>query len=149
MDRINEEFCELLDDQLKTIVKKGDISPTEMENAYRAIKSKYYLTVMDEMKEAKEQGYSQRGGNGYSGGYSYRNDSYDYGNARDYSGARRGRDGDGDGRYSEDGNSNRRGRDAMGRYTSRDSYDNYSRHDEKEQLRQNIEEMKRKLDRMN
>jgi len=155
-DRIHEEFCELLDDELNKIVKKGDISPTEMDNAYKAIKSKYYLTIMDEMKEAKEQGYSD-----YSRGYSYRNDmnmgmsnrgmsnnSYD----RSYDGqsnARRGRDGDGDGRYSED-YSGRRGRDAMGRYTSRDSsYDDYSRADEKEQLKKSIEDMKRRLEHMN
>ena len=159
-DRIHEEFCELLDDELNKIVKKGDISPTEMDNAYKAIKSKYYLTVMDEMKEAKEQGYGD-----YSRGYSYRNDmnmgmsnrgmsnnSYDRSYDGSYDGqsnARRGRDGDGDGRYSED-YSGRRGRDAMGRYTSRDSsYDDYSRADEKEQLKKSIEDMKRRLEHMN
>lgn len=166
-NRIHEEFCELLDDELGKIVKKGDISPTEMDNAYKAIKSKYYLTVMDEMKEAKEQGYgnySRRGGDGYSGGYSYADrmmpmsngsyGSYDgsYNSYNSYDGqsnARRGRDGDGDGRYSED-YSERRGRDAMGRYTSRDgSYDNYSRHNEKEQLKKSIEDMQRKLEHMN
>lgn len=163
-NKIHEEFCELLDDQLETIAKKGDISPTEMDNAYKAIKSKYYLTVMDEMKEAKERGYgeySQRGGQGYSGEYSYNysmmpmssnmsNGSYNsyersYNSYEGQSNARRGRDGDGDGRYSEEGQSNRRGRDAMGRYTSRDEY---SRHDEKEQMRRSIEEMQRKLQNM-
>ena len=153
-DKIHEEFCELLDDELGKIVKKGDISPTEMDNAYKAIKSKYYLTVMDEMKEAKERGYgeySRRGGDGYSGRYrDYYNDSYAYDGSYDgQSNARRGRDGDGDGRYSED-YSGRRGRDAMGRYTSRDgSYDEYSRHDEKEQMKKSIEDMKRKLEHMN
>lgn len=164
-DRVHEEFCELLDDELGKIVKKGDISPTEMDNAYKAIKSKYYLTVMDEMKEAKERGYgdySRRGGDGYSGGYSYADDmsmdgmsnrgsynSYGQGSYDGQSNARRGRDGDGDGRYSED-YSGRRGRDAMGRYTSREgSYDEYSRHDEKEQLKKSIEDMKRRLEHMN
>ena len=60
------------------------------------------------------------------------------------SNARRGRDGDGDGRYSEEG-SYRRGRDAMGRYTSRDGY---SGHEEKEQMMRQIEEMKRKVEKM-
>ena len=58
--------------------------------------------------------------------------------------ARRGRDGDGDGRYSEDG-SYRRGRDAMGRYTSRDGY---SRHDDKEQMLQKINQMKKEIEQM-
>ena len=45
-----------------------------------------------------------------------------------------------DGYYSE-----RRGRDAMGRYTSRGYY---SREDEKENLRKQMEEMQKRLDRM-
>lgn len=158
--RIKDDFCELLDDELKEITKKGDITPAEMDNAYKAIKSIYYLTVIDEMKEAKEQGYGaySRGSyDGYSGAYSYRGDMSNRGSYNSYDGsydgsyARAGRDGDGDGRYSEEmGNSNRRGRDAMGRYTSRDgSYDNYSRHDEKEQLKKSIEDMKRRLEHMN
>lgn len=61
------------------------------------------------------------------------------------SNARRGRDGDGDGRYSED-SSYRRGRDAMGRYTSREG--GYSGHEEKEQMMRQIEEMKRKVEKM-
>lgn len=166
-ERISNDFCELLEDEVEKITKKGDISPSEMDNAYKAIKSVYYLTVLDEMKEAKERGYdaySRRGGDGYSGGYSYRDDmsmdgmsnrgsydgSYGRGSYDGQSNAGRGRDGDGDGRYSED-YSGRRGRDAMGRYTSRNdgSYDNYSREDEKEQLKRSIEDMKRKLEHMN
>ena len=157
-ERISNDFCELLEDEIDKITKKGDISPSEMDNAYKAIKSVYYLTVLDEMKEAKEQGYgaySRRGGDGYSGGYSYRDmdgtshRGY-YDGSYDSSYGRHGRDGDGDGRYSEDGHSMRRGRDAMGRFTSRDSsYDDYSRHDEKEQLKKSIEDMKRKLESMN
>lgn len=60
-----------------------------------------------------------RGGNS-RGSYDYR-DSY----------ARRGRDGDGDGRYNE---SRARG---------------YSGHEDKEQLLRKIEEMQRKIDKMN
>ena len=47
----------------------------------------------------------------------------------------------GDGRYSED-SSYRRGRDAMGRYTSRDSSYDYSRHS-KEEMIDHLKEMMR------
>ena len=56
---------------------------------------------------------------------------------------RRGRDADSDGRYSED-SSYRRGRDAMGRFTSRDGYDNsnrYSRHSVKDRMIAKLEDM--------
>lgn len=155
-ERISEEFCELIEDQLDKMIKKGDISPSEMDNAYKAVKTVYYLTVMDEMKEAKEEGYGAYSRDGYSRGYSneYSNNSYrpysmdgwsndqSYrgGNGSSYDGhsmdGRRGRDGDSDGRYSE-----ARGRDARGRYMSRD--------DEKEHMKRTIEEMKQKLDHMN
>ena len=149
-ERISEEFCELIEDQLDKMIKKGDISPSEMDNAYKAVKTVYYLTVMNEMEDAKggsynSYNYSQRGGQGYTNdGYS-RNQSYgsyddmwsnDGQSYRDgMSNARAGRDGDGDGRYSE-----ARGRDARGRYISRD--------DEKENLKRTIEQMKHKLDQM-
>ena len=53
-ERISNDFCELLEDEVEKITKKGDISPSEMDNAYKAIKSVYYLTILDEMKEAKD-----------------------------------------------------------------------------------------------
>jgi hypothetical protein len=58
-----------------------------------------------------------------------RNYGRDYSN--DYSRARMGRDGDGDGRYNES-------RDQGG----------YSRHDDRGQLMQKLEEMQRKIDKM-
>jgi len=132
--RVLDDMCEILEDELREITKKGDISPQELENVYKSV------DIIKDIKtiEAMEQG-----------GYSY-DASYDGGSYRPYysyrggdgmSGARAGRDGDGDGQYSE-----RRGRDAMGRYTSRD--DGYSRHDETEALRKELQEMRRKLDKM-
>lgn len=131
------DLCDNLKDEIKELTKKGDISPTELERAYKAVDIIKDIKTIEAMEDASysydysRDEYSRRG--------SY-NSSYD-----GMSNARRGRDGDGDGRYSEDG-SYRRGRDAMGRYTSRD--DGYSRHDEKDQMMRQIEEMKRKVEKM-
>lgn len=112
-----DELKEMLDDELKEVVKKGDISSTELDNVYKAVKT---LNYIETIKAMQEYGGSSRdySGRSYDGSY----DSYDRGGSY----ARRGRDGDGDGRYSEE-YSNRRGRDAMGRYTSRDGYSGHNK----------------------
>lgn len=140
------DLKEILEDEVKNMTKKGDITPQELENAYKITDILKDIETIKAMQEAGEQGqYSRaydyaRDGGSYDGNYSQR--MYYDGNSMDYSQARRGRDGDGDGRYSEDG-SYRRGRDAMGRYTSRDggSYDDYSRHDNKEQMMAKLRQM--------
>lgn len=154
--RVLDDIKELLEDELKKIAKKGDISPAELENVYKAVKTINYATIIDAMEEEKENGYSQRGysrgmgayavnggypGSSYEGSYnSYEGASNrgGMGMSNDYSrDGRAGRDGDSDGRYSETG-SYARGRDAMGRFTSRDGY---SRHTEKEKMIEKLEGM--------
>ena len=145
--RVLEDMCEILEDELKEITKKGDISPTELDSVYKSVD---ILKDIETIKAMKGGGYSNesyardgRSYNSYDGSYG----SYDGNSMNSYrggdgmSGARRGRDGDGDGHYSE-----RRGRDAMGRYTSRD--DGYSRHNETEQLRKELMEMQKKMEQM-
>lgn len=122
-----DDMCELLEDELKEIARKGDITPTELDRVYKSVDVIKDIKTIEAMENSR---------------YSY-DGSYD-GMSNDYSNARRGRDGDGDGRYSE-----RRGRDAMGRYTSRDgSYDNYSRHTEKEQLMKELQKVEEKINKM-
>ena len=131
------DLCDNLKDEIKELTKKGDISPTELDRAYKAV---------DIIKDVKTIEAMQDAGSSYEGGQSNRMPyPYYYYDEPGVSNARRGRDGDGDGRYSEDG-SYRRGRDAMGRYTSRDG--GYSGHEEKEQMMRQIEEMKRKVQKM-
>ena len=146
------DLCENLKEDIKELNKKGDISPTELERAYKAVDIIKDIKTIEAMEES---GSSYARGGSYDGGSynSYEGNSRDGGqsNRMPYpmyyydepgtSHARRGRDGDGDGRYSE-----ARGRDAMGRYTSRDG--GYSGHDEKEQMMRQIEDMKRKVERM-
>lgn len=128
------DLCENLKDEIKELTKKGDISPTELDRAYKAVDIIKDIKTIEAMEDA---------GGSYDSSY----DDYSRRYYRDggMSNARRGRDGDGDGRYSEDA-SYRRGRDAMGRYTSRDG--GYSGHDDKEQMMRQIEEMKRKVQQM-
>lgn len=79
----SKELCYILEDMIDPIIEKDDISPTELDNIYKAVKTMYYIKTMDAMK---------RNGNSYDGSYRYSRNSYD---------GRYGMDGDGDGRYSE------------------------------------------------
>ena len=152
------DLCDNLKDEIKELNKKGDISPTELERAYRAVDIIKDIKTIEAMEDAGRS-YDDRSYDGRSYG-SYDNMSRDgQSNRMPYpmyyydepgmsnrgSYARAGRDGDGDGRYSE-----ARGRDAMGRYTSRDGMDRdgYSGHENKEQMMRQIEEMKRKVEQM-
>lgn len=94
--KILEDLSYELEDMIKPIVKKGDITPTELDNVYKAAKTMYYIETIGAMKEY-----------GNSNDYSYRR-SYDGMSYRD--------------RSYDDGYSERRGRDARGRYTSREGY---------------------------
>lgn len=129
------DLCDTLKEDIRELNKKGDISPTELDRAYRAVDIIKDIKTIEAMEDA-EASY-----NSYDGSYDSYGRSYNsYGSYDGMSNARRGRDGDGDGRYSE-----RRGRDAMGRFTSRDGY---SGHEEREQMLKQIEQMRRKVEQM-
>lgn len=133
------DIQDMLEDELKKISKKEEITSTDLDNIYKMVDIVKDVTTVDAMHKAEQDGYSRDYARDYSRGYS---DDYAnaYGSYNSY--ARRGRDGDGDGRYSEE-SSYRRGRDAMGRYTSRDSsYDGYSRHS-KDEMIAHLKEMMR------
>lgn len=140
-----KDMCEMLEDELKQIVKKDDITPSELDSAYKAVDIIKDIKTIEAMEEANYSRASYDGyayDNSYEGSYDGSYDNYSRRGGDGMSGARRGRDGDSDGRYSE-----RRGRDAMGRFTSRD--DGYSRHGEDAQmLRKELDEMRKKIDRM-
>ena len=143
--RVLHDLEEILEEELKKIAKKGDITPTELESTYKAVDIMKDIETIEAMRKAEEESEM-----GYSRGYSYGTMRMPYFHAYDnsmedghsmgmhsmdgmQSNARYGRDGDGNERYSE-----RRGRDAMGRFTSRDggSYarGDYSRTDKREMM---------------
>ena len=41
--KILEDLSYELEDMIKPIVKKGDITPTELDNVYKAAKTMYYI----------------------------------------------------------------------------------------------------------
>lgn len=125
-----EDLSYVLEDMIEPIAKKQDISPTELENVYKAVKTMNYIETIKAMKD-----YGNSNDSSYRGSYDGSYNSYEgMSNRGSYEGNSN--------RYSED-NSYRRGRDAMGRFTSRDgmSRDGYSRHEEKEQMISKLEKM--------
>ena len=138
--RVLYDIQDMLEDELKKISKKEDITTSDLDNIYKMVDIVKDVTTVDAMKKAEQEGYSRDYARDYSRGYSedYANAYGSYRNSYD---GRRGRDGDSDGRYSED-SSYRRGRDAMGRYTSRDGSYGYSEHSKEDMIEQMKEAMR-------
>lgn len=111
---------DLLCEKVDEVVKTGDISPTEMDNVYKAAKTMYYITCIAAMDNTDDE-YE-----GVSGNYPYSNNTS----------MRRGRNS----RNSYASNSSRR--------SSRNSMRNYSGHDQKEAMLQKIAEMQRQIEDM-
>lgn len=109
---ILEDLNYELEDMIEPVVKKGDISPTELDNIYKAVKTMNYIKTME------DGSYAGGGSNRYSRG------SYD---------GRMGMDRDSDGRYSE--------RERRYSYRRGQSRDGYSRDDEKEEIISKLERM--------
>lgn len=128
------DLKDLLCDKIEEVVKKNDISPTEMDSVYKATKTIYYITTIDAMNNPDEyMDYSRDSYNSYArGGNSNTRRPMMY--SRD---GRLGMDGDGDGRYSE-----------RGYRMSRDGNAGYSGHT-KEQMMQKIADMQREIEQMN
>lgn len=122
--KVLEDLCDVLEDELKEIVRAGDMSPQVLDNTYKAVDILKDIETIKAMKEA------DFGGNSYRGG-SYM-PYYD----DDYSMARGGRGG-GNNRY-----------DGRGSYEGRSNRGGYSRDDEKEHLMKEMENMKRQLEQM-
>ena len=85
--KLFEDLTEMLQDQMKKIAKKSDITPQELDNVYKAIDVIKDIETIKAMQEAGEEsgGYSQEG---------YSQEGYSN---------RRGVKGTGRGRYSNDG----------------------------------------------
>lgn len=120
--RALKELKEMLEDDVRKITKKGDITPDELNSVYKAVDIIKDVETIIAMREHGD--YSQDGSYGSYNSYNNMSNrasynSYD-GSYNSY--ARRGRDGDNDGRYNE-------------------SRDNYSRHTDREQMIQKLEQM--------
>lgn len=113
-----EQLKELLEEEIKKVAKKGDITPAEVEAMYKVvdiIKDIDTIEAMEEYGEDDEEEYSNRG---YS--------------RRGYSSRRS---------YMDGGGSYRRGRGMNGRYVSRDrSYRGYSMEESRDAMMAKLEE---------
>ena len=58
MDKHYEAVKEILEDQIKKITKKGDISPQELENLYKASAIVLDFETREAMKKAEEHGHA-------------------------------------------------------------------------------------------
>ena len=107
-----EQLKELLEEEIRKVTKKGDITPAEVEAMYKVvdiIKDIDTIEAMEEYGEDNDGEYSRRG---YSSRMSYM-----------------------------DGGSYRRGRGMNGRYVSRDrSYRGYSMEESRDAMMAKLEE---------
>lgn len=151
--RMYEDLCEILNHELDTIARKGDIDKDSLDDVHKLASSIAKIkNIMKDEKEAKagalkvsndsyamatapvwnQESMAMRSRDSYGLSNAYaRGESNAY--AMGESNARRGGDGDRDGRYSEEAyargsydDSYRRGRDMRtGRYVSRDPRESY------------------------
>ena len=50
----------LLEDEVDNVVKKGDLSPTELDNVYKAVKTMYYIETITAMRDYSDDGHSKK-----------------------------------------------------------------------------------------
>ena len=55
--RVLTDLCYLLEDEIEQVVKKGELTPTELDNVYKAVKTMNYVEIIKAMKEG--EGYSR------------------------------------------------------------------------------------------
>lgn len=119
MDKLWDLY-DLLCDMTEEIVKKGDITPSELDSVYKATKAMYYITCIDAMENASDEYEGSSMARGMSRTYPYSSRRNSYANNSSY-------------RRSSRANNSMR---------------NYSGHDKKEMLMQRIAELQDEIDRM-
>lgn len=82
-----KDLCYLLEDEIGQVVRKGELSPTELESIYRAVKTMYYAKVIEAMDYSEGYARGNYGNMAYenSRGNYARGNSNSYGNYRNYS----------------------------------------------------------------
>ena len=80
--KVLEDICDILEDELKEIVRTGDMSPQVLDNTYKAVDILKDITTIKAMKE------SEYGGGSYMGGSYQPYYGNDYPRTKDYRGTR-------------------------------------------------------------
>lgn len=145
--RILYETQDKMEDELKSICRKEEITPMDLDNIYKIVDIIKDITTVDAMHKAEENGYSGEGMGNYSRGYDV---DYSYARGRDSRGRYTSRDGRSyEGSYE---NSNR-GRSYEGGYSGHDKEEmiehlmrlmrNARTEEERENYRKTIEQLER------
>ena len=72
-----KDICNNLEYQLEDIVKKGDMTPTELDLVYKSVKTMYYIKTIEAMEDYGNDGYSRTSHSMMrDDGYSYRRGRY-------------------------------------------------------------------------
>ena len=74
--RVLNDICNNLEYQLEDIVKKGDMTPTELDLVYKSVKTIYYIHTIKAMEDYSDDGYSRGYDMRPDHGYSYRRGRY-------------------------------------------------------------------------
>ncbi len=85
-----KDICNNLEYQLEDVVKKGDMTPNELDLVYKSVKTIYYIKTIKAMDEyGEDDGYSKRGyyrDMAPDTGYSYRRGRYSRDESREHDG---------------------------------------------------------------
>lgn len=131
------EICDRMEDELRQLHNKSELSATDLDNIYKMIDIVKDIKTVEAMKSAEEAGWSRDYRREYSRGY-----DEDYSNTRPIYYSR------------DDGYSYRRERDSMGRYSGhgnntemienlKNMMMNARTEDERESYRKTIENLSR------
>lgn len=131
--KILYEIKDKMEDELKSICRKEEMSTMDLDNIYKIVDVIKDLTTVEAMKMAEEEGYARDGMSRYSRGWDV---DYSYARGRDSRGRYTSRDG---GSYEGSYENSNRGRSYE---NSRRSYDGYSGHD-KEEMIDHLQDMMR------
>lgn len=117
--KILYETQDKMEDELRSICRKEEITPTDLDNIYKIVDIIKDVTTVEAMHKAEQNGYSGEGMSNYSRGWDV---DYSYARGRDSRGRYTSRDGRSyEGSYE---NSNR----------GRSYEDGYSGHDKEEMI---------------
>lgn len=120
------DLQEILDEQIKKVTRKGDITPPELEAMYKAVDIIKDITTIEAMQNAEKD--TTRRGNSYGDNDMPVHSTRYYPHYMYY-----------DNTPNNDGMSNAQERDAKGRYTSRGM--RYSRAEAKDKMVEKLEKM--------
>ena len=112
--KILYETQDKMEDELRSICRKEEITPVDLDNIYKIVDVIKDVTTIEAMHKAEQNGYSGEGMNNYSRGWDV---DYSYARGRDSRGRYTSRDGHS---YEDSYENSNRGRSYEGDYSGHD-----------------------------